>query len=301
MGHRDTLQLVREAPIADLLEAGNGSRGRLEASGVLARDGTFLVVFDNLPTLGLLDERLTVPGDHRRAELAGGRGTGYEDLATDAASGRLFVLIESLPEGPPYRAWVEEFDDLFRLVATKPLDFPLEQPNKGFEGLSCVRRDGRLHLLGLCEGNRCRAGAKGRKPGGGRIQVFTESPNHWRRVATIALPVSLPFRDYAGIALSGDRIAVVSQESAALWVGELDPADWSVVDDGAVHEFPRDDDGALRYGHVEGVSWLAPDQVVVVSDRAKRGERRGDRRHDESIAVFTIAGEVVERQPASTG
>lgn len=238
--------------------------------------------------LGLFDERLAVSGVHRLIELAGGRGSGYEDLAHDPASGRLFVLIESLPEGPPYRACVEEYDGHYRLVTSKALDFLLEQPNKGIEGLSCVRRGGRIHLLGLCEGNRCRSGEEGRTPGGGRVQVFTEGPDQWDRVATIRLPTSVRFRDFAGIAVAGDRIAVLSQESSALWVGRLDSAEWSVVDDGTVYEFPRDDDDRPRYGHVEGVSWMAPDQIVVVSDRAKGGERHGNPRHDESIAVFTI-------------
>src|SRR5439155_13694779 len=135
-GPDQPLRLVREARIADLLDPVDpAEHPRLEASGVLVRDGLCLVVFDNLAALGLLDDRLATPGPHRTVTLQGGRGAGYEDLTADSASDRLFVLIESLPDGPPYRACVEEYDGRYRLVASKPLDFPLERPNKGIEGL----------------------------------------------------------------------------------------------------------------------------------------------------------------------
>ena len=80
---------------------------------------------------------------------------------------------------------------------------------------------------------------------------------------------------------------MVSQESSALWVGRLAREGWSVVDDGMVYDFPRDGEGRPLYDEIEGVSWLARDRVVVVSDRAKSGGPRR-RAHDESIAVFTI-------------
>jgi hypothetical protein len=285
-GNGRPLRPVREARIADLLDPG-GPAERLEASGVLVRDGLCLVVFDNLAALGLLDDRFATPGPHRMVALRGGRGTDYEDVTADTASDRLFVLIESLPGGPPYRAGIEEYDSRYQLVASKPLDFPLDRPNKGIEGLGCVRHDGRTHLLGLCEGNRCRAGEEGREPGGGRIHVFTEGGDQWDRIATIRLPRSLRFHDYAGIAVAGERIAVVSQESSALWVGRLDPGSWT-VDEGTVHEFPRDRDGRRLYREVEGVSWLGRDRVVVVSDRAKGHARPEIREHDEAIAVFDV-------------
>jgi hypothetical protein len=40
----------------------------------------------------------------------------------------------------------------------------LDRPNKGLEGLTCVRRGGHAYLLGLCEGNRCKGGAEAASP-----------------------------------------------------------------------------------------------------------------------------------------
>ena len=65
----------------------------------------------------------------------------------------------------------------------------------------------------------------GTRPGGGRIQVFRGgSAGGWVHTGTIRLPRTLDFEDYSGIAAAGDRLAVVSQASSALWVGRLAPA-----------------------------------------------------------------------------
>ena len=260
------LQLVRRARVADLLRVDE----RREASGVLLRDGLLLVVCDNTGSVAVLDPELALPGPHREIPLRGGRGHGYEDIAADLATGRLFVLVEALPDGPPYHALVEEYDENYRLVAAKILDVPLEQANKGVEGLAVVRHDGRALLLGLCEA------------GGARVPVFAETDDRWERIATIRLPMA--FADYSGVAVAGDRIAVVSQESSALWLGRLDQRTWT-VDEGDVHKFPRDDDGRPRFSAVEGVAFLGPDRIVVATDRTRGRPHNGT---EQSVAVFDL-------------
>jgi len=260
------LRLVRRARVAELV----GADERREASGVLVRDGLLFVICDNTGSVALLDPELALPGPHREIPLRGGRGHGYEDIAADPATGRLFVLVETLPDGPPYHALVEEYDDRYQLVAAKILDVPLEKANKGVEGLAVVRHDDRTHLLGLCEA------------GGARLPVFTEADDRWERIATIRL--SMPFDDYAGVTVAGDRIAVVSQESSALWLGRLDPRTWT-VDEGVVHEFPRDRDGKPKFTAVEGVAFLRPGQIVVATDRTRGRPHNGT---EQSVAVFDL-------------
>ena len=136
-------------------------------------------------------------------------------MAYDSRTGRFYVLIESLRRGAgKFMAAVQEYDANFRYIGCAWLDFPLDRPNKGIEGLTCAHRDGQTYLLGLCEGNRCKGGAEGRDPGGGRIHVFRRSRRQWDRVGTIRLPETVLFEDYSGIAVAGDRIAVVSQASS---------------------------------------------------------------------------------------
>ena len=50
------LELVREAKIFDILE--DSLDPRLEASGVLAKDGLFYVIFDNLPHIACIGPSL---------------------------------------------------------------------------------------------------------------------------------------------------------------------------------------------------------------------------------------------------
>ncbi len=280
------LELLMEAKISDLL--GDRLDPRLEASGVLAKDGAFYVIFDNMPDIARIEAGLY---DARNCLIEQRRGhhEGFEDIAYDRSVDRFYVLIESLPRGAGhFMAKVQEYDGSLRYQSAAWLDFPLDRPNKGLEGLTCVHRNGRSYLLGLCEGNKCEGGAKGRIPGGGRIQVFRRGQRHWDHVATIRLPKTLLFEDYSGISVDGERIVVVSQVTSALWTGRLAPSSWDVTDEGSTHVFPRDALGEIIYGNVEGVSWIGPDQVVVVSDKAKREQGKKLRAKDQSIHIFRI-------------
>jgi hypothetical protein len=96
------------------------------------------------------------------------------------------------------------------------------------------------------------------------------------------------FTDYSGIAVTGDRVAVISQMSSALWVGDLAPSGWEVTGAGTCYALPTDADGSVVYGTAEGVSWLAPDQVVMVSDKAKPEQDPRCRAKDQSIHIFRI-------------
>ncbi|MEU6672935.1 hypothetical protein [Streptomyces sp. NPDC046925] len=295
------LRLVKESKIKDLI--GDGAGTRLEASGVLYRDGAFLIVCDNLPSLIRVSSELSpkapengVLNANRAKKAAKKRGSaanqGYEDIAHDERHDHFYTLSEAervKPKG--YRASVQEYDTKLRPVGSPThLDFDLADANKGMEGLEWVERSGTGYLLALCEGNRCAGGKKGRTPGGGRIQVFRQGGKRWINTATIRLPESLPFEDYASVSVRGGHIAVLSQASSALWVGRIDTKKW-IVDEGTVHRLPTDSKGRKVYGNPEGVSWVSSDHVVIVSDRAKKGA--GNARFkgkDQSIHLFLIPG-----------
>ena len=284
------LELVAEAKIFHIL--GKRLDARLEASGVLAKDGLFYVIFDNLPHIARIGPELS-PAAAANAVIRQKKGhsSGFEDIAYDAWHGRFYVLIESLPrDHGTYMAKVQEHDAYFGYLGQAWLDFPLDRPNKGLEGLACVRRGEQTYLLGLCEGNRCRGGAEGRVPGGGRVHVFQRGHRQWERVGKIRLPETVRFEDYGGLAVAGDRIAVISQESSALWVGNVAPASWQVTGPGTCYALPRGADGGIVYGTVEGVSWMAADQLVMVSGKAKPEHEALCRDKDQSIHIFRIPG-----------
>jgi hypothetical protein len=285
------LRLVEEAKLADLLGPGVG--GRLEASGVLARPGSYLVIFDDNADVAVIDARLR-PGPGNRL-VASGRPAadqvlgGFEDIAHDPVADRYYLLVEAATRrSGELMASVDELDGELHRLTGQWLRFPLAGLNKGLEGLTCVRRGDRVYLLGLCEGNHCADGARGRRPGGGRVQLFTAGEHRWDHAGTIALPPGLAFADYSSIAVQGERIAVLSQEASALWVGEFRPGTWELAGPGRTWRFPSDPGGEVAYCNVEGVSWIGPDRVVVVSDRAKAGAAERCRAKDRSIHVFQI-------------
>lgn len=283
------LRLLREAKVVDLLHEPLDER--LEASGVCVKDGLLHVIFDNCRKIARLSADLSPDaGENVLLHPGGGRDTGFEDITFDRWSNRFYVLIEAVElGGGTFMAVVQEHDHAGRFLSSARLDFPLPRPNKGLEGLTCIRRGDETFLLGLCEGNRCRAGAAGRKPGGGRIQVFTRGRSHWDHVATVKLPKSVRFEDYASLAVSGDRVAVVSQASSRMWLSTFDPSTWTFGPTGTVYDFPRDRDGRACYCNVEGVTWLG-DDLVVVSDRAKRGAQpKRCREKEQSVHVFSTA------------
>ncbi|MCG6867651.1 MAG: hypothetical protein LJE91_02660 [Gammaproteobacteria bacterium] len=283
------LELVDEAKIRHLL--GNPPEKRFEASGVCVKDDVCYVIFDNVSHLACFTLRDGGLTDHSRMIPLHNPFSGYEDIAYDAQAQRFYLLIEAQKAvSGHYMARIEEYDRDLNFLASQWADFPFKHKNKGMEGLACVYLDDKRYLLGLCEGNKCKGGRKGRKPGGGRIQVFFESgQNAWNRVKTLELPESLPFEDYASLDVSGNRIAVVSQASSLLWLGTFKDRDGNFTDDGRVYRFPRTGKQKTRYCNIEGIAWLAPDLILTVSDRRKSGEQaKRCKCKDQSIHTFRI-------------
>jgi hypothetical protein len=268
----------------------------LEASGVVAKGRDCFVIFDNVRRVARID-RDFVPGSKRHRWLGRARASeGYEDIAYSPHTKRFYLLVEAEkhPDGT-FKAVIEETDQHFVHRRRSWVDFPFEKRNRGFEGLSALRWRGRDYLLALCEGNRCKAGRKGRKPGGGRIHVLQKKGAGWQPVARIKLPRRVMFEDYSALAVRGERIAVISQTTSQLWVGTLRRSDWTIAGRGRLYEFPkgkakrpRKKRGKLQYCTVEGVSWLSANTFVAVSDLSKRGYAPRCGRKDQSIHFFRL-------------
>jgi hypothetical protein len=262
---------------------------RWEASGVCEKDGNFFVVFDNLPHIARFGPDLSPEHPHNTIILHKGAYEGFEDITFLEKSRRFCVLVEAVPfQKQSYKARIREYDENLNFIEENWVDFKLSAANKGLEGLAYVEREGSEYILGLCEGNKCRGGAAGETPGKGRIQVFRKGSKDWEHVAEVKIPATAKFIDYAGIDVAGERIIVVSQTSAAIWVGELNPLVWEIVGDGKIYHFPQDH-GEIVYCTVEGVAWIDEQQIAVVSDRAGKDELpHRCRNKDEAIHLFRL-------------
>lgn len=283
-----TLKVVDEWKLHELLPM-CGKDSPLEASGVVQIGDNYFVVCDDIGQVA----RINRDFDHTERNGFFGEpvGYGFESIACSRRDGRLFLLIEALPtDSGEFKAKVVEWDREFRFLVERWLDFTFKEKNRGFEGLAVVDRDEAQFLLALCEGNLCSGGKKGRQPGGGRVQVFQQEGDEWPHIGTIELPTTVEFEDYSGLALDGNRIAIVSQASSGLWIGSLDASSWTIVGDGQVYEFPRSSKGKTVYGNVEGVCWIAENRMVIASDRRKSDQPKRHGEKDQSIHVFEIPG-----------
>jgi hypothetical protein len=283
-----TLELLTERKISELFPK-LPLETRLEASDLIARDGYFYLVFDNLKQIGRVTTDLE---PDRKNKFFGepGEDSGYEGITYNPRLKRYYILIESREHEEQYQSIIEEYDEKFNRVSSDWVNFVFASCNKGFEGVDYVARKDGQYLLAICEGNKCSDGKKGRKSGGGRIQVLQKRDNAWEVAATLKLPKSLEFEDYAGVHVRGNTVAVVSQASSALWVGRLRSAKWEFIDDGQVYLFPRSKKkGKIRYGNIEGITWLTPRTIAVVSDRRKKGEQpKAAGEVDQSIHIFKL-------------
>jgi hypothetical protein len=283
-----TLILIREAKIYDLM-ACDQPNTRWEASGVLVQDGHYFVVFDDRTEIGRFSDDLHPKKTNGLLGIAHG-DFGYEGITYNAAKQRFYLLVEAREHARGhYQASIVEYDDEFKYLKERPVDFTFKSSNKGFEAVAHVLRNGEDYLLALCEGNKCKCGAKGRKPGGGRVQVFRKKRKR-AHMATIALPTALPFVDYSGMSIDHGRVAVVSQVNSMLWVGQFDEAGWTWRDAGQLYQFPRSEGGKIRYGNIEGVAWISPTRIVTVSDRRKKKNQpdKGLSDKDQSVHIFEI-------------
>jgi hypothetical protein len=263
---------------------------RWEASGVLVKDQRYFVVFDDRGGIARIADDLQ-PDDTNGLFGTTDKDFGYEGITYNAAKQRFYLLVEARKHAKGcYKASVFEYDNDFRYLKDRTIDFPFEQSNKGFEAIVHLRRNDNDYLLALCEGNNCKGGDEGRKPGDGRVLLFEKKKKYWLHSRTIALPKSLPFVDYSGMSLDTDRVAIVSQVNSMLWVGNLDEGNWTWQDDGRLYEFPRCADGAIQYGNIEGVGWIASTRVVAVSDRRKKKNQpdKGLSEKDQSVHIFEI-------------
>jgi hypothetical protein len=284
-----SLKLLSERKIGELVLCDPPTQ-RWEASGVLVKDRHYFVVFDDHGEIARVSDDL-LQNDSNGLFGVRHADYGFEGITYNAAKHRFYLLVEARKHAKScYKALVVEYDREFKHVKERPIEFAFESGNKGFEAIVHVRDRSNDYLLALCEGNRCRSGNKGRKPGDGRVLLFKKEKKRWLHSRTIKLPRSLPFVDYSGMSIDGEHVAIVSQVNSMLWVGHLNEADWSWRDEGQLFEFPRSANGSILYGNIEGVGWITSTRIVTVSDRRKKTNQPDKElsKKDQSIHIFEI-------------
>ena len=251
---------VEDHKIRELLRSKDKQK-RLEASGVCIKNGFYYVIFDNLHEVAEIKELAkdspnnllidTYGLDHHDYE-------GYEDITCNLQTGDFYLLIEAQQDNKRDGKWksrIIQCNTELKQCNPSWVDAEIKvrgkDYNKGLEGLSWVNRDGTDFLLLLHEKT-------------GVIYLCKQGSKEWEREGRLDIPASVQFEDYSCLDIKDNLIAVASQESAKLWVGQLNDSISGFVDEGTVYTFPD------YYCNMEGVAWVSSSRIVTVSDKAKQ-------------------------------
>ncbi|KAI8468140.1 MAG: hypothetical protein J3K34DRAFT_428254 [Monoraphidium minutum] len=296
------LKALREMPFIGLFE-NLRNVSKFEASGMTMAKGSLWVVFDNLHSIGRVDEHFQFrdPINVLLGHL--GKDSQFEGLSYDEVDDRFYAIEEVVEQEDTHlhpvvqEIAINDRTKTYDIVERCPVEFELTHANKGFEGIHYWRdaKDrSREFLLGLCEGNWCEGGRRGREAGNGRVVVASFWKNDtgcgWEVVKVVEIPRTAKFIDYSGIAFRGDRVGITSQENSALWIGHFDFEELEFVrnEEAQVYHFPRDNHCEMIYCNVEGITWLDDSRIIFSSDKAKSTQPYRCTAHDQSIGIFAL-------------
>ena len=286
---KTSLKLVRQLPVPALFTDLKDTM-KWEASGTTILNGNqVFMIFDSLDYIGYTNIFL----EYRSPDnmLIGRASVGESQFEAIMYSGdtKTFLLVrEAVPDDEKAKTFVPSVvearvgTEAYDVLEECAVDYKFDSDNKGFEGGAYFAIGGERFLLGLCEGNHCQGGARGQDIGNG-MAVLTkyvrdkEGKCLWSFVKELSLPKDADFVDYADITVyyddfrSGDvgTVAVVSQESSAIWVGALDIGKWEFLGPGQTMHFPRSETCEIVFCNIEGISFVDRYQIVATSDRSK--------------------------------
>jgi hypothetical protein len=343
------MKTVLDATIFGLL-ADIKSEQKFEASGVLSENHTFYVICDSSWSIPAFHD-LSASGsfdffhdpkaaDHKRwannaknyliapADLEAfphSVDSNWESITYHGIAKQHIVTQESLVlKDGKFHAVIMNVDlhhdtKTWTLAKACRSEFSFKDDSKGFEGMLGVEGiDGRFFLLGLCEGNWCDTGAKGKELGHGRLVIMEleegEGPPNtfkdgylvetstcqWKTVRVVDIPATANFQDYSDVARLGKTIAISSQETSALFFGEmtlkdglLDPDTFEITG-GQVTRFAPTPTCRVQYCNVEGIEFLSDRLLIGGSDSMKGGARQPFTclEKDQSMHVFALPNKV---------
>eukprot|EP00918_Siedleckia_nematoides_P104240 GHVU01227372.1.p1 GENE.GHVU01227372.1~~GHVU01227372.1.p1 ORF type:complete len:372 (+),score=72.41 GHVU01227372.1:2-1117(+) len=314
-----TLKTLYEQTYAALLRDTEGEK-KFEASDVKVINGHFYVVCDNSWAVGHFDPNLSpFSADNYmigQPTSAKGDDSSWEALVYDEQKETVWVTREAMQHSNTkhYHGVVQELklspnQHDYEILRDCPSEFRFMGENKGFEGMVGLRshEGDELLMLGLCEGNYCDTGKRGQEAGNGRLVLMrlthVDGGCMWKTIRVINIPSEAKFTDYSAIAIRKNRVAITSQESSQLFLGQLNleahndyrlPKDLHslkfVKGEGRLLDFPRDNQCHVTYCNIEGIDFVNDNVLVAVSDKMK-GNGRQDFRclaKDQSVHVFGI-------------
>mmetsp|Transcript_10712 Transcript_10712/g.14823 ORF Transcript_10712/g.14823 Transcript_10712/m.14823 type:complete len:407 (-) Transcript_10712:277-1497(-) len=316
---KKTLKSLVDLPFAATFADTKGEK-KWEASEVTIVNGSYYVIHDNSWAVSKIDphflmnsEKNIQYGDPVIAPTnlqyqAEDLDSSFEAIV-EIDQDTFYLIRESIhhKEEDVYRAVIlkVKLPNVDHILQECPSEKTFDGTSKGFEGAaSLIGADGTFFLLGMCEGNYCSEGDRGKKPGHGQIIVMsleeTDQNDYgcqWKTVTTLHLPHNAYFTDYSSLTIQENRIAVSSQEDSKLWIGKISLDNHGYFDPfstaftpGHVLQFPRDTNCEIIYCNIEGIHWVSDEILVAVSDKMKSKGKQHYRclEKDQSIHLFVV-------------
>ncbi|MCB1142789.1 MAG: hypothetical protein H7A24_03870 [Leptospiraceae bacterium] len=277
---RDYFELIDEKKISDLIHKKNN---KFEASGVASLDGFFYVIFDNHSIIAKIPHDL----NKKESQIIKVRPKVHdiEAISIPESEGPFYLIREAKKFGKQYLSILYRVDFSGKILDSLEIPFPFREANKGAEGLSIQKRNDKIYLFVLFEKEKESPKEKGRF---GSLLIYEWKKFEIKELAFLDLSFT-GFKDFSDLSIRDDRIAIVSQESSALWVGKFDFDRLEIQSDGEFYRFPRDKNGKHLYCSIEGVSWIDEKKLVFVSDVSQKRKRHLKcKPKDASIHIFQI-------------
>ena len=306
---KHVLKEIKTAPFVGLF-ADLKRQTQFEASGIShdPTDDSYLVVFDSSMSVARFDLALRFRGPENVLIGEEEMESQFEGITPyDIQRNQWLLLAEAVP-GDGDAEWYPEVTlaqlhagkDSYDVLERCRVDFKLSHENKGFE--SIIYLPEKKLLLGLCEGNWCEGGKRGRQVGHGKIVVskLTRDADgcSWDVVDMLDLPGVADFQDYSAMAIHEGKMAILSQEDAALALVDFDVDTLAFGNDdaGVVMHLPRDVHCNIVYCNAEGIALVDRYRFVIVSDKAKSKQDVACMTHDQGVGVFAVPSGIYEGQ-----
>ena len=209
-GHysKTTLKPAITYPFISLFPDTKGAN-KFEGSDVIYKDGMFYAIADSLWSILAVSSDLevfssanTMIGDPFRESDE----SGYEAIFN--VDDMFYITRESVKNADgdgDYHAVIEEVTldpegGDYTIMNQCESSYVFEGDSKGFEGAVGLKDagDGELYYLGLCEGNHCKEGGKGKEKGNGKLVVMRKTQDaegcKWDETRTIDIPPTAHFQ-----------------------------------------------------------------------------------------------------------
>jgi hypothetical protein len=252
-------------------------------------------------SVGKIDETFRFRGDGNMLIGEQMRESQFEGITPFSSKENTWLLLaEAVPKDGGFYpevtlAKMYAGKDTYDVVERCLVDFRLTHENKGFESIVYLPERGLL--LGLCEGNYCVGGSKGKERGNGRIvvsQLVREDGGDckWMVVDMIEIPPEAGFQDYSAMAIHRGmgKMAILSQEDAAVALLDFDveALAFGSSEDGDVFHLPRDNHCNIVWCNAEGIAFMDEYRLLIVSDKAKARQGVECLRYEQEAGIFVV-------------